>query len=95
MKKAIGTLVAAGVALVLSGAAFAQGNNTLATPSTKSPADTSSGYGTPGATTSDSGSSWQNSGQPNGANTGSTSATPAYGVNNTLATPSTTSPAGQ
>ncbi|PMS16138.1 hypothetical protein C0Z18_24405 [Trinickia dabaoshanensis] len=96
MNKTIGTLIAAGVALALSGGAFAQGNNTLATPSTKSPADmSSSGYGTPGATTSESGTGWQDSGQSNGANMGSTSAMPANGVNNTLATPSTKSPAGQ
>lgn len=95
MNKTIGSLIAAGVALALSGAALAQANNTLATPTTKSPVDTSSGYGTPGTPGTESGSSWQNSGQSNNATTGSTSAMPAYGVNNTLARPSTKSPAGE
>ncbi|WP_116137479.1 hypothetical protein [Trinickia diaoshuihuensis] len=99
MNKTIGILIAAVAALASSGGAFAQANNTLATPSVKSPAaaDTSSGYGTPGSPVSDSGAGWQNSGQQNGANmnTNSTVATPAYGANNTLATPSTKSPVGQ
>jgi hypothetical protein len=99
MKKATSTLIAAVATLVLSGGAYAQANNTLATPSTKSPADTStpatSGYGTPGVTSSDSGSASPNMGQPDSMNINATSVTPAYGSNNTLATPSTKSPAGQ
>jgi len=95
MNKATTTLIAAVAALTLSGGAFAQSNNTLATPTTRSPAATSSGYGTPGATSSDSGSGSPNSGLANGSNTNSTSVTPAFGTNNTLATPTTRSPAGQ
>jgi hypothetical protein len=91
MSKTIGILIAA-AALALSGGAFAQSNNTLATPSTVSPAAnaaSTSGYGTPATANSDSG---MGAGSQNSANTGSTSGT-AYGVNNTLATPSTASPA--
>jgi hypothetical protein len=98
MNKATYTLIAAVGALVLSGSVFAQANNTLATPTVKSPADTSSGYGMPGSTGTESGTASQNSNQQNGANMNSmnsTQAMPAYGVNNTLATPSTKSPAGQ
>jgi hypothetical protein len=94
MNKVTSTLTAAVAALVLSGGAYAQ-NNTLATPSTRSPADTTSGYGTPGVTNSDSGAGSQNANQPNNTNTNTTSVTPAYGTNNTLATPSTKSPAAQ
>jgi hypothetical protein len=96
MSKTIGTLIAA-AALALSGSAFAQSNNTLATPSTVSPAantPSASGYGTPGSTNSDSGmgAGAQNPGSQNGMSMGTTSGN-AYGVNNTLATPSTASPA--
>ncbi|MEI5996345.1 hypothetical protein H3V53_03725 [Paraburkholderia bengalensis] len=93
--KASSTLVAAAAALALSGGAFAQANNTLATPSTRSPVvNAASGYGTPAASNSDSGMS---AGSPNsnaqkGANGSPTPATTAFGVNNTLATPSTASP---
>lgn len=98
MNKAISTLIAAVAALALSGGAYAQGNNTLATPTTTSPAaNATSGYGTPGATSSDSGMS---AGSPNSrpqksTNDNSTSGTPAFGGNNTLATPTTGSPAGK
>jgi hypothetical protein len=95
MNKASCTLIAATAALMLSGGAYAQ-NNTLATPSVASPAKSTSGYGTPGATSTDSGkAAWSpNSGMSNSTdNTGSTSRVPAYGVNNSLATPSTKSPA--
>ena len=101
MNKATYTMIAAVGALVLSGSVFAQANNTLATPTVKSPAapaDTSSGYGMPGAAGTESGAGSQNSNQQSGANMNpmnSTQAMPAYGVNNTLATPSTQSPAGQ
>jgi hypothetical protein len=91
MNKANSTLVAAVVALTLSGGAYAQGNNTLATPTTKSPVDAKSGYGTPGDTNSESGSASPNSVQRNSTNTGS--ALPSFGGNNTLATPTTKSPA--
>jgi|GEM_PF-4416575 len=94
MNKATSTLIAAVTALTLSGGAYAQ-NNTLATPTTKSPAAATSGYGTPGATSSDSGSVSPNSSQPNSMNSSETSRPPAYGVNNSLATPTTKSPAGQ
>ncbi|CAB3761352.1 hypothetical protein LMG29739_03612 [Paraburkholderia solisilvae] len=93
MYKAIGTLTAAVAALALSGGAHAQ-NNTLATPTVVSPAAaavTTNGYGTPGATNSDSGTS--NASSQKAANTSSTSGATAYGVNNTLARPSTVSPA--
>lgn len=97
MNKAISSLIAA-AALVLSGGAFAQANNTLATPSTKSPvavapANATSGYGTPGATSSDSGMAAPAAGMQNGTSMSPAPANPAYGVNNTLARPSTTSPA--
>lgn len=98
MNKATSTLIAAAAALMLSGGAYAQSNNTLATPGTVSPAaNVTSGYGAPGATNSDSGvgSGSSNSSLPNGTSNGSTAAAGAYGVNNTLATPSTASPAGK
>ncbi|MEX3786726.1 hypothetical protein [Paraburkholderia sp. BR14374] len=98
MNKATSTLIAAVAALMLSGGVYAQSNNTLATPSTKSPAAPTSGYGTPGATGSESGSASPNSGQPMSTmstDSSSTSRQPAYGVNNSLATPSTKSPVGQ
>jgi hypothetical protein len=102
MNKATSTLIAAVAALALSGGAYAQSNNTLATPSVVSPAgvlpaNATSGYGTPGATNSDSGMSAgsANSGLQQTTNTGSTSNASAYGVNNTLATPNTVSPAGK
>jgi hypothetical protein len=95
MNRATSTLIAAVAALMLSGSVYAQSNNTLATPSTQSPAAATSGYGTPGATSTDSGSGSPNSGQPNSTNSSSTSRPPAYGVNNSLATPTTKSPAGQ
>ncbi|MGF6852489.1 hypothetical protein [Paraburkholderia sp. CI3] len=95
MKKATSTLIAAVAALTLSGSVYAQSNNTLATPTTQSPAAATSGYGTPGATNTDSGAASSTSGQPNSANSRSTSRPPAYGVNNSLATPTTKSPAGQ
>lgn len=99
MNKAIGSLIAAAAALALSGSALAQGNNTLATPSVKSPAavspDTStSGYGTPGTMNSESGSG--NVGTPNAGlrDSMNDSSTPdvANGVNNTLARPTVKSP---
>lgn len=89
MNKAISTFIAAAAALALSGGAYAQANNTLATPTVKSPADANSGYGTAAATNSDSGMS---AGSPNSTNTNSTAATGSYGANNTLATPTTKSP---
>ncbi|MFM0210971.1 hypothetical protein PQQ96_26600 [Paraburkholderia sediminicola] len=101
MNKATSTLIAAVAALTLSGGAYAQSNNTLATPSVVSPAanttSATSGYGTPGATNSDSGmgTGSPNSGLPNSTNNSLTSGTPAYGSNNTLATPTTASPAGK
>ncbi|TDV03533.1 hypothetical protein [Paraburkholderia caballeronis] len=102
MSKASSTLIAAVAALALSGGAYAQSHNTLATPSVVSPAAVSpatatSGYGTPGASNSDSGTSAgsANPGLQQTTNTGSTPNASAYGVNNTLATPSTVSPAGK
>lgn len=103
MDKTISSLIAAVAALVLSGGAYAQANNTLATPSTRSPAavtpaTSTSGYGTPGAINSESGTGVGsgNVGTPNAGlrNSMSDSATPdvAYGVNNTLARPSVKSP---
>jgi hypothetical protein len=97
MKSITSTLfaAAAATALMMSGAAFAQ-NNTLATPSVKSPvAPPASGYGTPGLANSDSGAGSSNANQANGANSNTTSIAPAYGTNNTLATPSTKTPSGQ
>jgi hypothetical protein len=97
MNKATSTLIAAVAALALSGGAYAQSNNTLATPTTVSPANATSGYGTPGATSSDSGTGAgsQNSGLTNSATNSATSLTNAPGSHNTLATPSTVSPAAQ
>ncbi|MCC8404345.1 hypothetical protein LJ655_21085 [Paraburkholderia sp. MMS20-SJTN17] len=96
MKSATSTLIAAVAALMLSGGAHAQSNNTLATPSVTSPAQPTSGYGTPGATNTDSGKgAWSpDSGQPNSMNSTPKKNAPAYGVNNTLATPGVASPAG-
>jgi hypothetical protein len=95
MNKTTSTLIAAVTALTLSGGAYAQSNNTLATPSTVSPvaANATSGYGTPGATNSDSGAGSPNSGLPSSTSSSSTSLTNAPGSHNTLATPSTASPA--
>ncbi|WP_213768069.1 hypothetical protein [Caballeronia sp. dw_19] len=99
MNKAISTLIAAVAALALSGGAYAQSNNTLATPSTVSPAaaHATSGYGTPGATNSESGkpAGSPNSGLPNSTTSSPTSLINAPGSHNTLATPSTVSPAAQ
>jgi hypothetical protein len=98
LNKTIITLIAAAAVLALSGGAYAQ-NNTLATPSVVSPvaaaANATNGYGTPGASNSDSGTSAgsSNAGAPKSTTTSSTASTTAYGVNNTLARPSTTSPA--
>jgi hypothetical protein len=96
MSKTTSTLIAAVAAIMLSGSAYAQSNNTLATPSVASPAKATSGYGTPGATNSESGSGAgaPNSGQPNSMNNNSSSSlTNAPGSHNTLATPSVVSPA--
>ncbi len=97
MNKATSTLIAAVAALTLSGGAYAQSNNTLATPSTVSPANATSSYGTPGASNSDSGtgSGSSNSGMSNSANNSSSYLTNLPGSHNTLATPSTVSPAAQ
>lgn len=94
MDKAISSLIAAVTALALSGGAYAQANNTLATPTTKSPAAAMSGYGTPGATNAQSGMGAESpsTGMPNSMSNGSTPGAPAYGTNNTLATPTTKSP---
>lgn len=97
MIKATSTLIAAVAALTLSAGAYAQ-NNTLATPSTTSPAAAAtSGYGTPGAINSESGTTAgsPNSGLPNSASNSASSLTNLPGSHNTLATPSTVSPAGQ
>ena len=95
MNQAMRPLIATVVMLTLAGGAYAQSNNTLATPTTKSPAEATSGYGTLGATQSDSGAGSSSAGQRTSANSSATSVTPAFGVNNTLATPSTRSPAAQ
>jgi hypothetical protein len=94
MNKATSTLIAAVAALTLSGGAYAQSNNTLATPSTVSPVPATSGYGTPGAANSDSGraAASPSSGQPNGIN-GTTPAPTVWPSNNSLARPSVVSPA--
>jgi hypothetical protein len=94
MNKTSSTLLAAVAALTLSGGAYAQSNNTLATPSTVSPAaKATSDYGTPGGTNSDSGTGTRSSNSSaQSTNSSSTPTSSAYGVNNTLATPSTASP---
>ncbi|HKR40596.1 MAG TPA: hypothetical protein VJU59_13100 [Paraburkholderia sp.] len=96
MSKTTSTLIAAVAALTLSAGAYAQSNNTLATPGVTSPAaaantTATSGYGTPGATGSDSGMS---AASPNSMND---SAAPAPGGpdNNSLARPSVKSPAAK
>jgi hypothetical protein len=93
MYKATSIAATAAAALTLSVGAYAQSNNTLATPSTVSPVKASSGYGTPGTTNSDSGqpAASSKSGQSNGTN-GSAPAT-TWKSNNSLATPSVVSPA--
>lgn len=95
MNNATGTLIAAVAALTLSGGTYAQSNNTLATPTTKSPAAATSGYGAPGVTNSGSGSGWPDSAQPDSTNNSLTSRLPAFGVNNTLARPTVKSPVAQ
>lgn len=95
MSKATVTLIAAAAALLAS-SAFAQSNNTLATPTTRSPAaEATSGYGMPGASSSDSGTATPGSMQSNGTEARFTPPLPAYGVNNTLARPTTKSPVDQ
>ncbi|WP_176059610.1 hypothetical protein [Paraburkholderia sp. BCC1876] len=95
MIKTTGTLIAAVAALTLSAGAYAQSNNTLATPSTTSPvAATTSGYGTPGAVNSESGTS-AGSSNSNSSSNSAASLTNLPGSHNTLATPSTVSPAAQ
>src|ERR1700761_5129810 len=81
MIKATSTLIAAVAALTLSAGAYAQSNNTMATPSTVSPAAATSGYGTPGAANSESGTNAaaMNSSLPNSTNNSSTSLTNAPG----------------
>ena len=106
MNKATSTLIAAIAALMLSGGAYAQaagGSSGSGTSgSTASPANqvnqmnsSTSGYGTPGVTHSDSGmaAGAPNSGLPSGTNANSTSGISAPSTNNTLATPSVVSPA--
>jgi len=94
MNKATGTLIAAVAALTLSGAAYAQNNNSLARPTVTSPVSAAGGYGTPGTTNSDSGSpaGSSNSGLTQSAN-GSTPAPTVWPNNNSLARPSVVSPA--
>ncbi|WGS54312.1 hypothetical protein LFL96_25180 [Paraburkholderia sp. D15] len=110
MNKATSTLIAAVAALALSGGAYAQsagagsggGNGNGSSGSTASPAtsqmmnNSTSGYGTPGTTGSDSGTG---SGLPNarmqpGMNGAPADVAPAPKTNNTLATPSVVSPVG-
>ena len=98
MSKTTTTFIAAVAALALSGSAYAQGNNTLATPSVVSPVKaTASGYGTPAVTNSESGmgTGSANMGQPNPNSTSNSAAalTNLPGSHNTLATPSVVSPA--
>ncbi|WP_321960316.1 hypothetical protein [Paraburkholderia sp. J7] len=96
MSKTISTFIAGVAALTLSAGAYAQANNTLATPSVVSPAaananaNATSGYGAPGAANSDSGMSTS----PNSANNGA-APIPGGPNNNTLATPTTASPAAK
>nr|WKF60693.1 hypothetical protein HUO10_005214 [Paraburkholderia busanensis] len=95
--KSTSTFIAAVAALTLSAGAYAQANNTLATPSTVSPAAATSGYGTPGATTSESGTGAgaANSAQSKSASNSAASLVNLPGSHNTLATPSVVSPAAQ
>jgi hypothetical protein len=100
VNKAMSSFIAGVAAAALSGGVYAQANNTLATPTTKSPAavpaaPSTSGYGTPGAINSESGmgAGSSNSDMQNGMSNGmSNSSEPAYGTNNTLARPSVKSP---
>jgi hypothetical protein len=96
MIKTTRTIIAAVAALTLSAGAFAQ-NNTLATPSVASPAAANSGYGTPGATSSDSGAAagTQKPGQPSLSTNDAAALKNLPGSHNTLATPGVGSPAGQ
>ena len=100
MSKAISTLIAVVAAFALAEGAYAQSNNTLATPSVVSPAavpqsPATSGYGTPGATNAESGMSADAANSGMQRSTNASHMTPAYGFNNTLATPSTVSPVGK
>jgi hypothetical protein len=106
MSKATSTLIAALAALAMSGGAYAQtaggqsgsgsSGSTAGPANQMSPANgATGGYGMPGATNSDSGTAARmpNSGLPSSTNS-STSGTSAPKSNNTLATPSVVSPAG-
>ncbi|ASL45243.1 hypothetical protein bAD24_I17355 [Burkholderia sp. AD24] len=97
MIKVTSIFIAAVAAITLSAGAYAQSNNTLATPSVTSPAAATSGYGTPGVGNSESGTNAgsPNSGGSNNASNSATSLTNLPGSHNTLATPSTVSPAAQ
>jgi hypothetical protein len=94
MNKSTSTLIAAVAALMLSGGAYAQSNNSLARPSVVSPAAATGGYGTPGDANSDSGraAASPNSGAQS-SNNGSTPAATVWPSNNSLARPSVVSPA--
>jgi hypothetical protein len=101
MSKAISTLIAAAATLALSGTVYAQAggaSNGSSHGSTSSPATnqmngSSNDYGTPGTANSDSGMAPQSPGMSMQQSPNNTS-TPAPKSNNTLATPSTKSPAG-
>jgi hypothetical protein len=108
MNKASSIFIAALATLALAGGAYAQtsgganGNGSSSSGSTASPATnqmngTNGGYGMPGATNSESGMGAQspNSTLQPGMNNGSTPPPRPPKTNNTLATPSTVSPADQ
>lgn len=98
MNKAISTLNTAVIALALSGGAYAQSDNALASPTImSSAANAPSGYGTPGATHPDGGmgAGSQDLRPQKSTIDSSTSGTIAYGSNNTLARPSVVSPAAR
>ena len=108
MSKATITLVAAVAALTLSGGAFAQAAGgqsgggsagtagSTASPSSQMNGATTGGYGMPGNTNSDSGMGVNrpNSGLPSMNSSSPADSAPAPKTNNTLATPSVVSPAG-
>ena len=111
MNKATRTLIAAAAVLALSGGAYAQmapagagtGGSGSSNPGTAPGAttnqmnDTSSGYGMPGGTNSDSGMGMAppNSPQRQGTNGDVAPHTSGPKSNNSLATPSVVSPADQ
>jgi hypothetical protein len=94
MNKVISTFIAAVAALALTGGAYAQNDTQATTTTVPAAINTASGYGTTGVTNADSGigASSPNASAQKTINDSPTPVAVAFGVNNTLATPSVKSP---